>query len=98
MKSGTFPKRLGAATKGFESFRWHFSILIQLCIFWDSMNNLKISLALYIRLEFSRYLLILKPYCNAFRWNLNKLEQQQIEVDTSRQFSNSKTNTIGNKS
>ena len=40
-------------------FRCHFSIYIQLCIFRDSMyvcmeeNNLKISLALNIRLKFN---------------------------------------------
>ena len=62
MKSGTFSKRPGAATKGFESCKFWFQVaffnLNTAFNFWDSMyvcmeeSNLKISLALYIRLEF----------------------------------------------
>ena len=62
MKSGTFSKMSGAATKGFESCEFWFQVAFfnlnttlyflgkYVCM---EENNLKISLALYIRLEFS---------------------------------------------
>ena len=62
MKSGTFSKRSGAATKGFESCEFWFQVTFfnlntalyllgqYVCM---EENNLKISLALYISLEFS---------------------------------------------
>ena len=62
MKSGTFSKRSGAATKGVEScecwFQAAFFNLNTALSFRGQYvcmeeNNLKISLALYIRLEFS---------------------------------------------
>ena len=61
LKSGTFSKRSGAATKGFESCEFWFQVAFfnlytalyflgqYVCI---EEINLKISLALYIRLEF----------------------------------------------
>ena len=62
MKSGTFSKKSGAATKGVESCEFWFQVAFfnlntplyflekHVCMV---ENNLKISLALYIRLEFS---------------------------------------------
>ena len=62
MKSGTFPKRSGAATKGLVYCEFWFQVAffnlntalyflaLYVCV---EKNNLKISLALYIRLEFS---------------------------------------------
>ena len=71
MKSGTFSKISGAATKGFESCEFWF----QLAFFYLNTalyflgyvcmeeNNLKISLALYIRLEFFfLFSLVYSPY------------------------------------
>ena len=62
MKSGTFSKKSGAATKGFESCEFwvqmaffHLNTALYFlgqCVCMEG-NNLKISLALYIRLEFS---------------------------------------------
>ena len=61
MKSDTFSKRSGAATKGFECFEFWFHVGgfnfntvlyflgLYVCI---EENNCKIPLALYIRLEF----------------------------------------------
>ena len=62
MKSGSFSKISGAATKGIESceflFQVAFSNLNTALYFLGKYvcmegNNLKISLALYIRLEFN---------------------------------------------
>ena len=62
MKSGTFSKRSGAATKGFKSCEFWFQVaffnLNTVLYFLEQYvcmeeNNLKTSLALYIRLEFS---------------------------------------------
>ena len=62
MKSGAFSKRSGAATKGFESSEFWFQVAffnlktaLYFLGYYVGMeeNNLKISLALYIRLEFS---------------------------------------------
>ena len=62
MKSGTFSKRSGAATKGFESCEFWFQVAffnlntVFYFLGWNvcmEENNRKISLALYIRLEFS---------------------------------------------
>ena len=62
MKSGTFSKRSGAATKGFESCEFWFQVAFfnlntalyllgqYVCM---EENNLKISLVLYISLEFN---------------------------------------------
>ena len=62
MKSGTFSKRSGAATNRFESCEFWFQVAFfnlntvlyflgyNVCM---EENNRKISLALYIRLEFS---------------------------------------------
>ena len=61
MKSGTFPKRSGAATKGFESCEFWFHVAffnLNTALYFLGQyvcmeeNNLKISLALYISLEF----------------------------------------------
>ena len=58
MKSGTFSKRSGAATKGFEScefwvqvafFNLNTALYFVGQYVWMKENNLKISLALYIR-------------------------------------------------
>ena len=61
MKSGTFSKISGAATKGFESCEFWFQVgvfnlntvlyFLGLYVCMEE-NNCKISLALYIRLEF----------------------------------------------
>ena len=65
MKSCTFSKRSGAATKGFESsggiFQFKYSFVFSgiVCI---EENNLKISLALFIRLEFSVVLVLCMRY------------------------------------
>ena len=62
MKSGAFSKRSGAASKGFGSCEFWFQVaffnLNTVLYFLGQYvcmeeNNLKISLALYIRLEFS---------------------------------------------
>ena len=62
MKSGTFSKRSGAATKGFESCEFWFQVAffnLNTALYFLGQyvcmeeNDLKISLALYIRLEFS---------------------------------------------
>ena len=62
LKSGTFSKRSGAATKGFESCEFWFQVAffnLNTALYFPGKyvcmeeNNLKISLALYIRLEFS---------------------------------------------
>ena len=64
MKSGTFSKRSGAATKGFESCEFWFQVAffnLNTALYFLGKyvrmeeNNLKISLALYIRLEFSTH-------------------------------------------
>ena len=61
MKSGTFSKRPGAATKGLESCEFWFQVAffnLNTALYFLGQyvcmeeNNLKISLALYIRLEF----------------------------------------------
>ena len=63
MKSVTFSKRSGAATKGFESCEFWFQVAffnLNTALYfvgyyvWMEENNLKNSLALHIRLEFSR--------------------------------------------
>ena len=63
MKSGTFSKRSGAATKGFEPCEFWFQVAfffnLNTALYFLGQyvcmeeNNLKISLALYIRLAFS---------------------------------------------
>ena len=62
IKSGTFFKRSGPATKGFESREFWFQVAffnlntVFYFLGWNvcmEENNRKISLALYIRLEFS---------------------------------------------
>ena len=64
MKSGTFSKRSGAATKGLESCEFWFQVAffnLNTVLYFlgkyvcKEKNDLKISLALYIRLEFSHY-------------------------------------------
>ena len=61
MKSGTFSKRSGAATKGFESCEFWFQVaFFNLNTAWYFLgqnvcmkeNNLNISLALYTSLDF----------------------------------------------
>ena len=66
VKSGTFPKRSRAATKGFESCEFWFQVaffIINTVLYFLGYyvcmeeNDLKISLAMYIRLEFKCYTL-----------------------------------------
>ena len=63
MKNCTFSKRLGTATKGFEYCEFWFQgafFNLSTALYFLGLyvcmreNNLKISLALYIRLEFSK--------------------------------------------
>ena len=68
MKTGSFPKISGAATKEFESCEFWFQVAffnLNTALYFMGKyvcmeeNNLKISLALYIRLEFRSSLLYL---------------------------------------
>ena len=61
MKSGTFSKISGAANKGFEPCEFwfqeaFFNLNTVLYFLFIEENNRKISLALYIRLEFNTFI------------------------------------------